>query len=277
MEVGLKIITSDMARDMILSDAKARKEDPNIPPNRSMSNTVADNYARDMANGNWHPSWDAITISKNGVVKNGQHRLKAILKSGVSCPFLVITDAPNDFVGDIGFKRKAGDILTMQGIDTSRIIYQTWGIGAIRAIYRFYFNNSNATADECQAFAETPSSYALDKILRILSGGGKGLKNANIAAGLFGAWCVTRDDKVFQFAEYLKSGVNAPASVTAFRDWQRAAYTKHIANEIVKRTQEQYRRFIKKSTATTVPKAVPETLLYVPKWEDFLIPTNITE
>ena len=97
MEVGLKIITSDMARDMILSDAKARKEDPNIPPNRSMSNTVADNYARDMANGNWHPSWDAITISKNGVVKNGQHRLKAILKSGVSCPFLVITDAPNDF------------------------------------------------------------------------------------------------------------------------------------------------------------------------------------
>ena len=27
MEVGLKIITSDMARDMILSDAKARKED----------------------------------------------------------------------------------------------------------------------------------------------------------------------------------------------------------------------------------------------------------
>lgn len=62
---------------------------------------------------------DAITISKSGRLLNGQHRLTAIIKSGIPCPCLVCSGVDDNLqlVMDQGSPRTAADTL---GINTVR-------------------------------------------------------------------------------------------------------------------------------------------------------------
>jgi len=59
--------------------------------NRKIKKQKVHEYARDMENGNWDIAGDGayVTISDEGL-KNAQHRLNAIIKSGCSVPMLII-------------------------------------------------------------------------------------------------------------------------------------------------------------------------------------------
>jgi hypothetical protein len=58
--------------------------------NRNISATTVDAYARDMGAGRWKNSHqNAIAFYKDGNLADGQHRLAAIVKSGVSIDFMV--------------------------------------------------------------------------------------------------------------------------------------------------------------------------------------------
>jgi hypothetical protein len=53
--------------------------------------------AREMAAGNWHGTTnDLIVISKSGTLINGQHRMAAVVASGVTSKFWVMYDAPDE-------------------------------------------------------------------------------------------------------------------------------------------------------------------------------------
>jgi len=53
--------------------------------------------AREMAAGNWHSTTnDLIVVSKSGMLINGQHRMAAVVASGVTCKFWVMYDAPDE-------------------------------------------------------------------------------------------------------------------------------------------------------------------------------------
>lgn len=58
--------------------------------NRNISDRVVQQYAREMKAGRWRETGNPINISKNGVLLNGQHRLWAIVESGVTLRFHVI-------------------------------------------------------------------------------------------------------------------------------------------------------------------------------------------
>ena len=88
--------------------------------NRPMSQVAVDLYARQMLCGRWRLCDNdpiCLTAGDDYVLLNGQHRLQAVVKSGVGCDFWVNTNAKkeNFDVMDIGHNRRVHAILQIKG------------------------------------------------------------------------------------------------------------------------------------------------------------------
>ena len=72
----------------------------------SLSKKVVKQYAEDMSAGLWQLNGEAIMFDEDGFLKNGQHRLAAIILSGKTIDMCVIRGVPNDVdIYDVGWKR----------------------------------------------------------------------------------------------------------------------------------------------------------------------------
>lgn len=85
--------------------------------NRAIRQSKVDALAESMRKGEWELSNDAITISEGNVLLNGQHRLMAVVKSGVPCNFIVYTGAPDSTfdIMDTPSLRKVSDVIQRKG------------------------------------------------------------------------------------------------------------------------------------------------------------------
>jgi hypothetical protein len=85
--------------------------------NRSMVMSRVDAYANDMRRGDWRLNGEAIKISREGKILDGQHRLAAILEANVAIETLVITGLePDDQeTMDQGRARSLADVLKLRG------------------------------------------------------------------------------------------------------------------------------------------------------------------
>lgn len=81
---------------------------------RTLARNVLVKYARAMGEGRWHqPSTDPIAFTKSGELLNGQHRLTALVRAGVTLQMLVAYDVPEDLfdVMDTGRSRTAAQFI----------------------------------------------------------------------------------------------------------------------------------------------------------------------
>lgn len=109
-EVFTEVITvSPGLADVILS---------NNPDNRNIKPIKFAQFAADMLAGRWTFNGEAIKISKEGLLNDGQHRLSAIREAGVPQPMLFIFGLARESrtTLDQGAARTAGDYLAMDGI-----------------------------------------------------------------------------------------------------------------------------------------------------------------
>lgn len=85
--------------------------------NRNLRRAMVDRYARDMESGHWQFTGEAIKFAADGTLLDGQHRLQAVVKAGVTLPMLVVRGLPRESqsVMDTGAKRTAGDALGLHG------------------------------------------------------------------------------------------------------------------------------------------------------------------
>lgn len=85
--------------------------------NRKVRQSKVDSLAESMKKGEWELSNDAITISEGNVLLNGQHRLLAVVKSGVPCNFILYTGAPDSSFGimDTPSLRRVSDVISRMG------------------------------------------------------------------------------------------------------------------------------------------------------------------
>lgn len=81
-------------------------------------------YARDMESGNWHFTGDPVRRSITGKLLDGQHRLMAVLKSGVTIDLLVVDGLQDDtqVVMDTGRKRTFANQLQIRKESDSTVI-----------------------------------------------------------------------------------------------------------------------------------------------------------
>lgn len=90
-------------------------------------------YASDMKNGKWEFNGEAVKISKSGVLKDGQHRLAAIVKSGVSVQMLIIYGVDDDVsIYDVAQARSSRQIALASGLPSQ--CAQTATISAARML-----------------------------------------------------------------------------------------------------------------------------------------------
>ncbi len=86
--------------------------------NRFVATATMRLYARRMKQGRWHRNGENIKFSKSGKLLDGQHRLQAVMYSGVTVEFEVHVGL-DDHVGltcDTGRKRSTTDVMGMQGL-----------------------------------------------------------------------------------------------------------------------------------------------------------------
>lgn len=107
--VGIETITPETAAAMLAQNTINR----NLRPLR------INRYANDMKAGAWHIGNDAIAIASDGTMLNGQHRLLAVVQSGVAVDFLILRNAAKESMSamDTGAVRTSADYFGKAGLD----------------------------------------------------------------------------------------------------------------------------------------------------------------
>lgn len=105
MIIEQRLITPEIAADML-----TRNEG-----NRPLRPRTWQGYAKDMLAGKWRQTHEAIAITASGQLINGQHRLTAVVHTGISQLFWVAvydsTETAMDLPIDFGARRTISDIL----------------------------------------------------------------------------------------------------------------------------------------------------------------------
>ncbi len=83
--------------------------------NRKIKGWLLEEYKRDFVSGRWIPSDEGIGINLSGCLFNGQHRLTAIVETGISYPLWITFNVLDEakFVTDSGAKRTTSEKLQM--------------------------------------------------------------------------------------------------------------------------------------------------------------------
>lgn len=109
-------VTPEMARELLASNTH----------NRSLRPRHVANLVKDMKAGKWCMNGDTICISVDGTLVDGQHRLSAVVASGVTATMMVVYDLPNDpevfGTKGIGKTRHFADVLTIAGAKNAPIL-----------------------------------------------------------------------------------------------------------------------------------------------------------
>jgi hypothetical protein len=102
--------------------------------NRPLSRSAIMRYANDMKNNSWKMNGETIKISLDGRVIDGQHRLCAVVHSGVTIISMVTYDLDFDVFDtvDSGAKRTASDVFSVQGEKNTAVL-----AGAARIFTRY--------------------------------------------------------------------------------------------------------------------------------------------
>lgn len=102
--------------------------------NRNLRASRVAQLAEAMRRGEWVVNGETVKIAKDGTLIDGQHRLQAVVDSGVTIESLVIRDLPlevQDTV-DTGRRRRLADILAIEGHSDSHALG-----AAVSMLHRF--------------------------------------------------------------------------------------------------------------------------------------------
>lgn len=85
--------------------------------NRFLRKSKVKEYALEMKNGRWKSNGDTIVIGSDNVLKNGQHRLNAVVESGftIKNQIVVYLPAENANCYDLNAARRASDVAMLNG------------------------------------------------------------------------------------------------------------------------------------------------------------------
>lgn len=129
---------------------------------RVSKDKVFNQYAKDMVNGNWTFCGDSIKFDKDGNLIDGQHRLKAIIESGIPQYFYKVEelDPESARVMDSGFKRSVEDYLRKQAN-----AYEAGAVPIVRQVETFKKESKHmghSTADSKVSYSEVVDLYEND-------------------------------------------------------------------------------------------------------------------
>lgn len=170
---------------------------------RSTSSRRVEQLAKKMRKGDWKLTpTAAIGISKDGKVVDGQHRLQAVVSSGISLQMWVVKGAdPSSFdVLDRGQNRSLSQIAKMAGCET----HSTWHISAAHSLLWSIdsISSVNNRWDE-QDITAVLNHYADELSIVLPSGGSRVLRGAHYRGAALRA-VISRPDRAQEIADFIE-------------------------------------------------------------------------
>lgn len=112
----MRTISPEEALELLVKSKQFKGGGPFIQ-NRPIRPAHVDNLARDMLRGAWQANGESIKIDANGQLRDGQHRLTAVVKTNIPLFTAVVTGIAPSAYGTIdrGARRTGGDTLSSAG------------------------------------------------------------------------------------------------------------------------------------------------------------------
>lgn len=227
-----EIITPDRAHELLKLNHN----------NRNLARRFVDRYASDMEAGLWRDVGDPLRFSKDRLL-DGQHRLHAIIKSGVTLEMWVVNDLQDDDITvlDTGKSRTLSDTLKWNGAANP-----SKSSPVVRAMCLLSQGINLRDANKCMlstsVMAEFYSQHS-ELIDRSVRRGGNVHKRLGLSSGQWAvafAWlvyCGDDDELADRFYALLAaegSNLNPGSPILALRGWS----TKRAINRVTLRRDE---------------------------------------
>lgn len=138
MKAEVMLITPSMAREFLSHVDEGHK-------NRPVRPRVISQYARDMKNGDWLLTHQGIAFDENGYLRDGQHRLHAIIEADTPVLMLVTFGLSScSYEGiDVGIKRNTRDVFALSDEKNQDVLYSSNSVfGMIRSLYKNAVNTN---------------------------------------------------------------------------------------------------------------------------------------
>ena len=125
MTMNYEFITPEMAAELLETNTE----------NRKISKGTVAAYTQDIIAGNWDESVGvAISIDENGVLRDGQHRLTAIVQAGIGIHTWVCRGVSSEGIYDNNRKRSNSDQISIMRADFDNVYKSTRYISVVRTI-----------------------------------------------------------------------------------------------------------------------------------------------
>jgi hypothetical protein len=221
MNMTLETITPDLAKTYLAKNTNNRKL--NVHRVRFLASMILQ--------GHWHLTHQGIAFNCDGTLRDGQHRLEAIIEADRPVQMWVARGLQNDAMAYIDQlrPRSAADAITIAGTPISTL---TVAIG--RCMWAHYV--------ECKwgyAWASAPAACDHETLAKFVAfhaeaiefsdppTAKKGLSGSIIRAAIACAWWTSDSERLMAFRDQLQSGVvedvNTDSAVLRLRDWLMAA------------------------------------------------------
>lgn len=203
--VGIYVVTPDLAAELLKRNTR----------NRKISRSVVDKYIAEMKRGEWYPTASGIGFDVDGVLVDGQHRLMAIVESGVSVPMLVVEGLPSRSQEKVDRQRRRTifDVFSLAGYKNNRIEIQT---ATFLASLTDDGTISTSVADCEVAAAIDAFRDSLAVVCAETRSKQKGVDSVGVRAAMVLAHA-KHGDKAIEFLHRVRGEVHSSATDPAFR------------------------------------------------------------
>jgi hypothetical protein len=215
---SVELITPAIAKAMLCKNAR----------NRPITKSLVRRYAEDMRAGRWNTNGQGIIFTPEGDLLDGQHRLEAIVESGVSLEMFVVRGVPVERFEtmDSGRARTVGDVLGAQDYPNSSQL-----AAIARLSWNYVAGASISYGPGKAALISFVHSYPyLSEITNKLASARPPLPNSPLGAVLFLANAGHRrlEGQADDFLEGIKTGENLTKCDPrlTLREWFFAARTR---------------------------------------------------
>lgn len=215
--------------------------------NRPIRPKVVERYADYMRRGEWIANGDAIRLFSDGKIADGQHRLHAVIKSGVTITTVVAHGVPDESVHtiDIGATRTASDVVSFLG---AKNVHATGA--AIKSLFCFAFQDPFRPLSNIQASEIFRTCPDLHKSVKAVHSNVPGMSVGMLTAIHYAGTNLSGyGDEADKFIHVMKTGVPAYPMCAA-----------HALRE----------RIFKSSIVKTAIKTDTRYRLYARAWDAFI-------
>lgn len=217
MQMEYELITPNIAQKYLDKNTENRRVSPHL----------VETYAMDMKNGRWdEQTGQAISFDENGILRDGQHRLLAVIKADTPIRFWVCRSASKNGIYDNNRKRSLSDQISIIAHELENVYHSTRYTGTARAIIG-RFSQRVVSPNELVDFTRN-NKNALDGYwLNINKCNTTRFGITTIHVSMFLAYLNgVSMDRISHFFEVLRSGMSASEE-----DFPILAYRNYVLSE----------------------------------------------